>query len=178
MKKTMKLIAALVLPVAAMLLPACSTGTAAIAATEQLDSLRIEVRTETIHVTDTVYIEIPAQVEERTTRDSTSLLENDYATSLAMINTDGTLYHDLKTKARRQAVEVPKTVERTDSIVYRYVQVQQTVPVEVEKQLTAWQQFRLKYFLPVAAVLLCFILWTFRSPLLKILRSVSSLLSS
>lgn len=54
--------------------------------TDRQDSTRVEVRTQTILVPDTVFLEIPAQTAERTTRDSVSHLENEYATSDARIN--------------------------------------------------------------------------------------------
>ena len=49
------------------------------------DSIRTEVRKEIVFVPDTVYLAIPEQAAERTTRDSTSHLENDYATSDARV---------------------------------------------------------------------------------------------
>ena len=38
---------------------------------QQQDSTRVEIRKEIVYVPDTVYLEIPAQTAERTTRDST-----------------------------------------------------------------------------------------------------------
>ena len=106
---------------------------------EQRDTVRVE--TVTIYVPDTVFIEIPAQTAERETRDSVSRLENDYASSEARINSDGSLYHDLKTKPQKKPVEFSKPVERRDSIVYRERVKTKTVTktVEVPRQLT-WLQ--------------------------------------
>ena len=118
------------------------------------DSIRVEVRTEMVYIPDTVYIEIPAQVAERTTRDSTSRLENDYATSEARINTDGTLYHDLKTKPQKKAVETLKPVERNDSIIYRYKDRTVVETVEVERKLSWWQQTQIYGFYVALAVIL------------------------
>ena len=56
---------------------------------QRQDSTHTEVVTKTYFVTDTVFVEIPAQTAERTTADSVSQLENDYATSEARINPDG-----------------------------------------------------------------------------------------
>ena len=107
------------------------------------ESERTEVRTETIYVPDTVYVEIPAQTAERTTVDSLSHLENDYATSDARINPDGTLFHSLATKPQKKPVVFQKPVERKDSIVY----VEKVVIEEVEKEkpLSRWEKFKLDY---------------------------------
>ena len=70
----------------------------------QQDSVGIRVETRIEYVPDTVFIEIPAQTSERETADNTSHLENDYATSDARINPDGTLYHNFKTKPQKNPV--------------------------------------------------------------------------
>lgn len=88
----------------ALLLTAC--GTPKKLTTTQQDSTRIEIRETVIYVPDTVFVEIPAQTAERTTQDSTSHLENDYALSDARINPDGSLYHDLKTKPQEKPVPI------------------------------------------------------------------------
>ena len=106
MKRSIFLIMAAVL-----LVGGCSPGKHLAKTQQQQDSTRVEVRKEIVYVPDTVYLEIPAQTAERTTRDSTSHLENDYATSDARINTDGSLYHDLKTKPQ----EIPKKYKRLSS---------------------------------------------------------------
>ena len=105
---------------AVLLIGGCSPGKHLVKTQQQQDSTRVEVRKEIVYVPDTVYLEIPAQTAERTTCDSTSHLENDYATSDARINTDGSLYHDLKTKPQEIPKEVQTPVERNDSIVYKY----------------------------------------------------------
>lgn len=105
---------------------------------------------------------------DRTTRDSSSHLENDYAVSDARVNADGTLYHDLRTKPQRKPVPVKTPEVRRDSIVYVDKQVE--VPVTVEKDLTAWQQFRLRWFGVMAALAVALAAWTFRKPLLNLIR--------
>ena len=112
--------------------------------TTQKDSVRVEVRTETVYVTDTCYVEIPAQTAERETADSVSHLENDYATSDARINPDGTLYHSLATKPQQKPVEYKKPVERKDSIVYRdrEKEVKVTEVKEVERDYSWFDKTR------------------------------------
>lgn len=95
---------------------------------------------------DTVYLEIPPQTAQRETRDSTSHLENDYAESDARINSDGSLYHDLKTKPQKKPLEFEKPVERKDSIVYRTKTVTETKVKEVPRELTWFQKTQIYGF--------------------------------
>ena len=105
----------------------------------QRDSIQIEYRESVVYVPDTVFAEISAQTAERTTQDTLSHLENDYALSDARINTDGTLYHSLMTKPQKKAVPTKQQVIYRDSIVYRdRYRDRETVKV-IEKKLT-WLQ--------------------------------------
>lgn len=83
------------------------------------DSVWVETNTVTVYVPDTVLIEIPSQTAEHTTADSTSHLENDYATSDARINADGTLFHSLNTKPQEKPVEIKKKEVHENNIVYK-----------------------------------------------------------
>lgn len=133
---------------------------------EQRDS--ITVKTETVFVTDTVLVEIPAQTAERETRDSTSQLENDYSVSVARINPDGSLFHDLKTKPQKKAVEIQKPVERKDSIVYRDRQIE--VPVSVERELGWWEKTSIQLFPASLAALLLTAICLFRKQIIELIR--------
>lgn len=112
--------------------------------TEQHDSVRVE--TVTIYVPDTVFIEIPAQAAQRETRDSLSRLENDYATSEARINPDGSLFHSLRTKPQEKPVQIQKPVERQNSVYYRTRTVTVTKVQKVPRELTWWQQTQIYGF--------------------------------
>ncbi len=112
--------------------------------TEQRDSVRVQVVKE--YVKDTVFIEVPEQTAERTTRDSTSHLENDFATSDARINADGSLFHDLNTKPKKIPAEVQKPVERRDSIVYQTKTVTEIKEVPVPRELTWFQKTQIYGF--------------------------------
>lgn len=129
-----------------LLLGGCASSRRLSESNHQQDSVRVEIRTRTEYVKDTVYLEIPAQTAERTTNDSTSHLENDYAVSDARINGDGTLFHDLKTKPQKKPTEVEKPVEKKDSIVYRYKDRTVIETVEVERELTWWQKTQIYGF--------------------------------
>ena len=138
------------------------------------DSANTEVRVDKVieYLIDTVYIKIPAQMAERTTQDSTSHLENDYATSDARINQDGTLYHDLKTKPQEIASEFQKPVERNDSIRTEYKTKTEYITLidkkEVEKELTWWQHTCIKWFPWCLILLIIAIGYILRNPILKI----------
>lgn len=116
------------------------------------DSIHTQVVTNTVVVRDTDYITLPPQIIERTTPDSTSTIETDYAISTASI-LDGLLYHSLKTKTNPIPVEVEHKETTRDSIVYREKEVPVPYPVEkkVEKELTWWQKTRLN----IANIALC-----------------------
>ena len=127
--------------ISVMILGLSSCGAAKQAVPERSDSTRVEVRTITQTVHDTAYIELPVFVERNVTRDTTSTLENPYAKSEASI-TDGLLSHSLQTKPTRQPVKIEKEIVYRDSIVFR--DRTETVTVEVEKELTKWQSFKMK----------------------------------
>lgn len=128
----------------------------------------VEVRYVKESVHDTTFVEIPAQTAERTTPDSTSHLENDFAVSDAKINPDGTLFHDLKTKPQKKPVPVDKEIERRDSVAYvdRFVEV----PVPVERQLTYWERTSIRWFPYLVGVVLVLLCLVFKKPLLALIR--------
>ena len=105
------------------------------------DSTRVEVRYETLTVHDTAYVELPVIIEKIQTLDTTSKLENDYARSEATV-TDGILRHSLETKPAQLPVPVEKEIVYRDSIVFRDRVVKEVK--EVERQLTFWQQFKMR----------------------------------
>lgn len=137
------------------LLGSCKSQKNLIHEKEHKDSVRVDVRYQTIIVPDTVYFEIPPQISESTTAESTSHLENDYATSDARINPDGTLFHKLATKPQKKPVEVDKKIEQRDSIIYvekLNTETGQQI-VEVERKLSWWEKTRIYGFYLLAAML-------------------------
>ena len=105
------------------------------------DSTKVEVRTETVTVHDTAYVELPVIIEKVATLDTTSTLENKFARSKASVSA-GILSHTLETKPVQLPVQVETKIVYKDSLVYR--DRVQTQTVEVEKKLTAWQQAKMK----------------------------------
>ncbi len=104
------------------------------------EKIVVETRIETVHKTDTVYLEVPKIVEKIVTADTVSVLENDYAKSEASVS-DGLLAHSLETKPVKQPVEVQTQVVYRDSVIVKDNVIVQTV--EVEKPLTGWQSFKM-----------------------------------
>lgn len=147
----------IILLVAAALMCGCCPCRNLTQETDSQDSTRVEVRTKTVLVPDTVYIEIPSQTAERTTRDSTSHLENEYAASDARINPDGSLFHDLRTKPQKKPVATDKKIEQRDSIVYRNKVVTVTKTVSVPRDLTKFQKTQIAGFWFLVAIIVLFV---------------------
>lgn len=118
------------------------------------DSVRIEYRERTVLVPDTVYFEIPRQMAERTIADSVSHLENDYASSDARLNSDGTLTHTLNSKPQLKPVPTERKIEYRDSIIYkdRWRDKKQTVTEYVEHKLSWWKQTQIYGFWAAIAI--------------------------
>ena len=124
-----------------------------------------ETRIETVYKTDTVLLEIPKIVEKVVTKDTVSVLENDYAKSQAVIS-DGLLAHSLETKPMQKPVEVQTKVVYRDSIIVKDNVIVQTV--EVEKELTGWQTFKMKtggFALGIIVLLIVCVILYFVKPL-------------
>ena len=104
------------------------------------EKILVETRIETVYKTDTVYLEVPKIVEKIVTADTVSVLENEYAKSEASVS-EGLLAHSLETKPVKQPVEVLTQVVYRDSMTVKDNVIVQTV--EVEKELTGWQSFKM-----------------------------------
>lgn len=129
--------------IAMLLFSSCRTSRQVVVV-EARDSVRVEERVRYVPVVDTFFMEVPPQSAERTTADSTSHLENDYAVSDARIMTDGSLYHSLETKARTDTITQELSVQARDTIIYR----EKVIPkvVTVEKGLSDWQKIQIRGF--------------------------------
>lgn len=152
----------------AVLVASCGSSRHAATSFETHDSTKVEVRTERIEHIDTIYVEIPRQVERIVTQDTTSRLENDYAVSEARVEA-GMLHHTLETKAAKIPVPVKSTIEKKDSITTTSKAEVEKEKVYIEKELTAWQRFRLRGFWFLAAIVAGYIVWKFRRPLFRAL---------
>lgn len=157
----------------ASLLTSCGSSRHAATSIETHDSTKVEVRTERIEHIDTVYVELPRQVERIVTQDTTSRLENDYAVSEARVEA-GMLHHTLETKAAKIPVPVKTTIEKKDSITTNSKSEVEKEKVYIEKELTAWQRFRLRGFWILVAMVGGFVVWKYRKILLRLLAKLIS----
>ena len=107
----------------------------------QSEKIITETRIETVYQTETVYLEVPQIVEKVVTKDTVSVLENEFAKSAASVS-DGLLAHSLETKPVQKPVEVQTKIVYRDSIIFKDVVSYETV--EVEKELSRWQTFKMK----------------------------------
>ena len=124
-----------------------------------------ETRIETVFKTDTVFLEVPKIVERVVTKDTLSVLENEFAKSAASVS-DGLLAHSLETKPVQKPVEVQTKIVYRDSVIFKDVVVYETV--EVEKELTGWQSFKMKmggWFLGILIILIVLLILYFVKPL-------------
>ena len=124
-----------------------------------------ETRIETVYQTDTVYLEVPQIVEKVVTKDTVSVLENEFAKSAASVS-DGLLAHSLETKPVQKPVEVQTKIVYRDSIVYQDRVVTETV--EVPAELSGWQKFKMKmggWFLGIIVMLIVLLILYFVKPL-------------
>ena len=122
-----------------LLLAATSCGS--LRRVAEVDSTRVEVRTEVKTIHDTAWMELPVIVERVATLDTASVLENKYARSEASVS-GGILSHSLETKPVKQPVAVESREIVRDSIVFRDRVVHDDI--YIEKQLNGWQKFRLR----------------------------------
>ncbi|MGM9735465.1 MAG: hypothetical protein ACI3ZL_03535, partial [Candidatus Cryptobacteroides sp.] len=109
--------------------------TAACASTRQAaksETVRIETKTETVFVTDTVVIERPQIVQMNETSDTASVLDNRYAHSEAVVSS-GKLSHTLEAKPVKDSVTVQTKIVYRDSIqiVDRYLLEEVEVPAKL-----------------------------------------------
>ena len=124
---------------------------------------------DSIHfVHDTLYFDVPVQTEQIVTKDSISVLENDWAISQVAINKDGTLSHKLESKKQIVPVPFEKPVETKTQVIYRNMEVK--VPVPVEKELTKWEKFRLSAFWWLLCASVVCVGVVLRKPLFAIVR--------
>ena len=124
-----------------------------------------ETRIETVFKTDTVFLEVPKIVERVVTKDTLSVLENEFAKSAASVS-DGLMAHSLETKPVKQPVEIQTKIVYRDSIIVQDRVV--TEIQEVEKELTGWQSFKMKmggWFLGILIILIVLLILYFVKPL-------------
>ena len=148
-----------------LLLTSCGAGKHLPVQTESRDSVRTVVREKTVYIRDTVWMKIPAQTAENTTRDTSSHLETDYAESDARIDPDGTLHHSLRNKEQEKPVPMDVPTTQKDSIVYKDRYVYDTV--KVPRDLTTWQKWQMRSFWILLSAVAVYVL---KKPMLALAR--------
>lgn len=130
---------------------------------ETKDSVRVEYREKVVKVPVTVYVEVPVEVKEKFSNDSTSHLETSFAVSdAAMVWIDGVAFlrHSLENKAQK--------IEKKDSVQvvekYKYITQTKYNTVNktklVEKKLSWWQETLMTMgWLALAVVAILVFLW-------------------
>lgn len=140
------------------------------------DTVTVETIIEKTLTPDTVFVEIPAQNAERTTADSLSFLENDFAMSSARINPDGTLFHTLMSKPGKLPFEVMTPTTNTTTNAERIREIEKPVPVrvpvEVERKMTMtwWERTCIKSAPWLFALLIAACVYIFRKPITNLAR--------
>ena len=138
------------------LLMSCGTSKPVTVVDVQKDSVTVIVR-DSVVIRDTiVYVEVPVEVKEVVKASTdTSRLETSLAVSEAWLS-EGHLNHTLKNKetAIEKSVTIPEhhKVEEIERIIYKEI----VNEVEVEKELTKWQSFRMTLG---TIALISFLIW-------------------
>lgn len=125
----------------------------------------IEYRDRVVH--DTTEVKIPYEVEKIVTRDTVSHLENDYAKSDAEVS-DGFLSHSLESKP--QIIRAPVEVRVTDTI-WKESEIKTEIQY-IEKPLSWWKQTQIKGFWVLLGLVVLFLGWKFRAPLVSALKKL------
>ena len=127
-----------------------------VVATTTTDSVRVDVVERIVEVRDTAYIEVERDEQSVVVRDTTSTLSNRWATSRASIDTLGFLHHSLLTIP--QTIAKPRTIFVPVADTTRTRIVLRTDIVEVERELTWWQETQIKGFWTMLAILAIWVL--------------------
>lgn len=140
-----------------------------------IEKVTVEYRDTTIikEVVRDSLIQVPIPLEHNqviVNTDDTSRLETSIARSIAYVDVKG-LHHELANKheATLPAI-VPITTHITHTIQSTETAHFATKIVEVEKPLSWWQKFRIRGFWYLLGAVVVLLGWTFRKPLLKIIR--------
>lgn len=173
----MRIIIYIVTISAMVMLSACHTSKRIIHSTPVVnnkDSVRSEY-IETVRI-DTVIVEseIPSESVKHILQDSTSHLETNFAESDAWINPDGSLGHCLNNKKQsisgKVLVPIKSTERNNSSASVREIPVPYEVRVEVERNFTKWELFRLGAFWYLVSIVFVALGLIFRKPLISTIK--------
>lgn len=138
----------------------CGCGPAKMIVEQQRDSVIIHVR-DSVYLRDTVIMwEIPAESGANTLQSSdTSYLQTNLAESRAFVE-NGRLRHTLRNKSEAIIpirVSIPERIHTEERGLTRYERIVETV--EVEKELSRWQNFIMSLGYAVLIAGLAWLVW-------------------
>lgn len=139
--------------------------------TSTRDSVRVVTNTQTEYVHDTTWIKVPVEVVKQTVIVDTSHLETSFAVSDARINSDGSLSHSLENKPQDKPIPFEKPITTINNDTYHGKT--ETNIVEVERELTWWQQTKMRGFW----VLLAVVVFVCRKNILSLARRLIQFIS-
>lgn len=119
--------------------------------TSTRDSVRVETNVKTEYIHDTTWIKVPVEVVRQTVIVDTSHLETSFAVSDARINEDGSLSHSLENKPQDKPIPFEKPITTVNNDTYHGKT--DTKIVEVERDLTWWQETKIRGFWVLLAIL-------------------------
>ncbi len=128
---------------------------ARVVSSHQRDSIAVEVRPRVVEFRDTLCFEIEHCVERVVVAQDSSFLSNPYSFSVARILPSGELLHTLESPAQSIGMGHDVRVEVRDSIIYRTRE--ETHVVEVERELTRWQQIQMRGFWMLSLLVMGFL---------------------
>lgn len=175
MKRTSLLIVLIVLAVAG-----CKTHQPAVMPPSPVvltnsDSVGTETIIKTEQVPVDVAVDLPQQSEKNVTPSDSSHVETDLASSDAWY-AEGTLHHTIRNKPGqlKGTAFVPQTTKQTnkDAVRVKEVPVPEPYPVEVERELTRMEKFKLAAFWYLVGAVILSIGFFFRKPLFTALRKI------
>ena len=140
---------------------------------EHRDSLVVEYRDSLVYRDSIIRVPIPLESDQAiVTVNDTSHRETSLAESDAWVGSDGFLHHNIRNKKGDMSfhVAIPErwVVDKAHSEKATTI----TNTVYVEKELTGWQKFRLRGFWWLLAGLAGLLIYTFRKPILTLVRKI------
>lgn len=155
--------------VAALLAVSCSP--------KVIETIRTETITEyrdSIAWRDTtIFVPIPLESDQAIVHvGDTSHRETTVAESDAWVDSDGMLHHTLRNKrvSLSQGVKLPEHFLVTN--VKNTAEHAHVITREVERELTAWQRFRINSFWWLCLLLAVSVIWIFRKPIVALIKKL------
>ncbi len=115
------------------------------------DSVTIELRPRLVEHTESLYIELPRYSDRALVKGDTSILDNPFAHSEAIITPSGELLHTLSLASQPLATLHTTSIEVRDSVVWRERTINNTI--EVERELSWWQRLQIRGFWALLSIL-------------------------